>query len=101
LVKVGKFLVRRYNIKLDVMADLSSCLGAEWIDLVILNEAPHDLAYSVIKDGTLVFEHQDTRGQLVSFKARTYDRYFDYLPVKRLFSEALSTRIREGRYGGS
>ena len=59
------------------------------------------MAYSVIKDGALVFEQQDTRGQFVSFKAKTYDRYFDYLPVKRIFSEALSTRIREGRYGGS
>lgn len=86
--------------KLLLLADLSSCLDIERVDVVILNEAPPELAYNVIRDGELLFENQDRRGQLVSFKARTFDRYFDYLPVKKIFSEALSKRIREGRYGG-
>jgi hypothetical protein len=88
------------NMKLLLLANLSSCLGTEKIDVVILNEATPDLAYNVIKDGVLLFERQGSKGQQVTFKARTFDRYFDYLPVKKMFSEVLSTRIREGRYGG-
>lgn len=91
-----KFLAK----KLLLLADFSSCLGTERIDLVILNEATPELAYNVIKDGCMLFERKGTRTQLVDFKARTFDRYFDYMPVKKMFSEALSRRIREGRYGG-
>ena len=89
-----------FDIKLDLLADLSSSLGTDNVDLVILNEATPELAYSVIKEGILVYEEQEARGQLVSFKAKTFDRYFDYLPTKRIYAEALSARIREGRYGG-
>lgn len=88
------------SIKLRVLADFSSCLGSERVDVVILNEATPELAYNVINEGTMLFEREKTRTQLVDFKARTFDRYFDYMPVKKMFSEALSRRIREGRYGG-
>lgn len=89
-----------FKHRLNLMAELSSRLGTEKVDVIILNEATPDLAYNIIKDGQLLFERPETRGRLVDFIAKTYDRYFDYLPVKKLFSLALTQRIKEGRFGG-
>ena len=89
-----------FKHRLNLMAEFSSRLGTEKVDVIILNNATPDLAYNIIKDGQLLFKRPETRGQLVVFIARTYDRYFDYLPVKKLFSLALTQRVKEGRFGG-
>jgi predicted nucleotidyltransferase len=89
-----------FKYRLNLMAEFSSQLGTEKVDVIILNDATPDLAYYIIKDGQLLFKRPEKRGQLVAFIARTYDRYFDYLPAKKLFSAALIQRIKEGRFGG-
>ena len=89
-----------FKYRLNYMAEFSSLLGAEKVDVIVLNDATPDLAYNIVKDGQLLFKHPDKRGQLVTFIARMYDRYFDYLPVKKIFSAALIQRIKEGKFGG-
>jgi uncharacterized protein len=86
--------------RLRLMVELSSFLETDHFDLVILNEASPALAYRVIRDGQLLFERNDARGQLVRFKVKMLDRYFDYQPVERIFSQALIKRIKGGSFGG-
>jgi len=86
--------------KLRLMGDLSIILGTDSIDLIVLNQAPPGLGYRVIKEGKLLFARDETKNQLVEFKVRVLDRYFDFLPVQRMMSEGLARRLEEGRFGG-
>ncbi len=86
--------------RLRLMGELSTILGTDAVDLVVLNESPPGLAYRVIRDGELLFAPEEGKGQLVDFKVRTMDRYFDFQPAQRIFSEGLARRIREGSFGG-
>ncbi len=61
--------------------ELAQLLGTERVDLVVLNQSPVELQYSVIVTGTLLYE--GSRTARVEFEARTLGRYFDYLPVLR------------------
>jgi len=89
-----------FTKKLQLMGDLSTILGTDGIDLVILNEAPPGLGYRVIKDGRLLYSKDEDKDQLVAFKVRALDRYFDFQPVQKVFSEGLARRIKEGSFGG-
>lgn len=91
-----QFLTR----KLQLMGDLSAVGGIDQFDLVILNEAPPGLGYRVVKDGRLLFLRDGSKAQFVEFKVGVLDRYFDYQPVQKVFSEGLSRRIKEGKFGG-
>ncbi len=86
--------------RLRLMGELSTILGTDIVELVVLNEAPPGLAYRVIRDGELLFVRDECKSQVVDFKVRTMDRYFDYQPVQKIFSEGLARRIREGSFGG-
>lgn len=86
--------------RLKLMGEVSAILGMDAVELVVLNELPPGLAYRVIKDGELLFIREEAKRQLVNFKVRTMDRYFDFQPVQRMFSEALARRTREGGFGG-
>lgn len=86
--------------RLRLMGELSVILGTDKLELVILNEVPPNLAYRVIKDGELLYVRDEAASQLIDFKVRTMDRYFDYQPVQRLFSEGLARRTRDGVFGG-
>lgn len=91
---------RYLDNRLRLMGELSTILGTDAVELVVLNESPPGLAYRVIRDGELLFAPEEGKGQLVDFKVRIMDRYFDFQPAQRIFSEGLSRRIREGSFGG-
>ena len=56
-------------------------LGTERVDLVILNDAPIELAYHVIAQGRILYERDlATR---VEYEAQVMGLYGDYLPVLR------------------
>ena len=86
--------------RLRLMGELSVILGTDKLELVILNDVPPNLAYRVIKYGELLYVRDEAASQLIDFKVRTMDRYFDYQPVQRLFSEGLARRTRDGVFGG-
>lgn len=86
--------------RLRLMGEMSTVLGTDRIELIVLNEAPPALGYRVIRDGELLFSENDAKSQLVDFKVRTIDRYFDFQPTQRIFSEGLARRTREGGFGG-
>ena len=88
------------NERLELMGKLSEILGNAAFELVVLNEVPAALAYRVIQDGELLFIRDEAKSQLVDFKVRTMDRYFDFRPAQKIFSEGLARRMKEGAFGG-
>lgn len=86
--------------RLKLLVELSSILGTDAVELVVLNEAPPALGYRVTRDGVLLCASNNSNSQIVNFKVKTWDRYFDYQPTQRIFSAGLARRIQEGRYGG-
>ncbi|WP_206812335.1 type VII toxin-antitoxin system MntA family adenylyltransferase antitoxin [Paradesulfitobacterium ferrireducens] len=86
--------------RLRLLAELSSMLGRDNVELIVLNEAPPSLGYRVLRDGKLLFAGNNADSQIVNFKVKTLDRYFDYQPAQKIFSEGLARRIEEGGFGG-
>ena len=78
------------SIQLELIHRLAIALDRNKIDVVILNKAPIELAYAVIAQGHVLYQHdQATR---VEFEARVLSLYGDYLPVLR----AQQTEILKG-----
>jgi uncharacterized protein len=59
-------------------ADLERAVGRA-VQVVILNDAPPDLAYRVLLDGRLVLDRD--RAARLRFEVRTRNLYFDLLPT--------------------
>ena len=70
--------------------------GSSRVDLVLLNEVPVELAYTVIAEGLLLYQRDVfTR---VEYEADVLSRYADYLPVLRAQrEEVLGERDRATR----
>ena len=88
-----------FSERLRLLGELSSCLGTDAVELVVLNEAPPPLGYRVTRDGELLYASDKADSQIVNYKVKTWDRYFDYQPTQKIFSAGLAKRIQEGRYG--
>lgn len=69
------------TLRARFLHELSLTLGIDCIDLVILNQAPLDLAHSIIAGGIVLYQ-LDTATR-VEYEARVMSRYGDYLPVLR------------------
>ena len=89
-----------FNKKLELLSLITSLLKTDEVDLVILNQAPPVLSYRILGKGRLLFEKEAGKGQRVSFQVRTYDLYFDFMPVEKILREGLIRRIKEDRFGG-
>ena len=59
-----------------IFSELSEELEMSNIDLVILNDAPLAIAYTIIKDGEEIY--CDNREALKKFKANVTERYLDF-----------------------
>ena len=69
----------------DLALALEARLGRA-VDLVILNHAPVDLVYRVLRDGILVCDAN--RSARVRFEVRTRNEYFDLEPYLREYRRA-------------
>ncbi len=91
-------LVENFDQSDHLLADLSHAaavlLNTDRIDLVPLNHAPVELAYSVIAHGECIFQ-KDTATR-VEYEARVLSMYGDYLPVLRAQREDI---LRGDEYG--
>ena len=56
-------------------------LGTDRIDVILLNQAPIELAYAIIAEGELLFRRD--KATLVEYEALILSKYGDYLPVLR------------------
>ena len=67
------------------------------VDLVVLNDAPNLLACAVLCYGKILYNRDDRLR--VQFQVQTLQLYQEYEPMRRLFRESLSDRIRRGKFG--
>jgi predicted nucleotidyltransferase len=66
---------------------LVKLLGTDRIDVVILNNAPIELAYHIISTGELLFHREEA--SRVEFEAQVLGLYGDYLPFLRANKQAI------------
>ena len=69
------------SMKYKLAHQLTTILLTDRVDLVVLNQAPVELRYSVITTGIVIYEVNIT--VRVEFEASTLSRYGDYLPILR------------------
>lgn len=76
------------GLGLDLAGDLEADLGVP-VDVVILNGAPVDLAYRVLRDGRLL--HDSDPSARIRFEVRTRNEYFDLKPMLDRYRRVRST----------
>ena len=81
-----------------MMAELSRILHTDYIEIVLLNEAPLVLRYEVVSKGKLLTNADPSRE--LNFKLRTRDEYFDTAPLRAMFRHVMRQKIQEGTFFG-
>jgi predicted nucleotidyltransferase len=66
----------------DLEADLQALLGLP-VQLVVLNRAPVDLAFGVLRDGKLLVNQDSSRR--IEFEVRTSNEFWDMEPYWQLY----------------
>jgi predicted nucleotidyltransferase len=90
LVDAASATALRKPLLWSLFAALGRELPAERLDVVVLNDAPSNVAFHVLKEGRVVLERDPV--DLHRFRLRTYSRHADYQPVERFFREARERR---------
>jgi predicted nucleotidyltransferase len=67
-----------FDLRLEVLGELTDLLQTDDVDLVVLNEAPPLLAHRILRDGRLLFS-ADERSRL-RFETRAVLQYLDWKP---------------------
>jgi hypothetical protein len=86
-----------FKRRLQLIAEVSTVVGSERADVVVLNEAPVALAFRVLRDGQILVS-RDERAR-IRHRVSTLDRYMDMAPFRKVQSEGLHHRLQEGRFG--
>lgn len=67
---------KRFDIRLELVNQLSKILKTDKVDTVILNDvASPELKYSIIKDGILIYEKEPYK---ILIEPRILNEYFDF-----------------------
>lgn len=75
---------KRFDIRLRLMARLSSELRLDAVDVVILNDAESpELKYNIIKEGKVIYEKEPYK---VFLEPRILNEYFDFMYGLRKYS---------------
>lgn len=86
----------RFHQRLSLIAELIGVLHAQHIDLVVLDEAPPAIRFSIIKHGQVIY-NEDERVR-VHFEVKTMNEYFDTKPLRELYRQRLFEAIAAGRF---
>lgn len=96
-LKKGVSKADYWDLRLEFMNKAAAILGTDEIDFVILNEAPFELGYNILKEGKILFCRNEKERRKFQEKV-----VLDYLDTQALREEGffhLKERIREGRFG--
>ena len=92
-------LIEHEAVSMELQARLAHeyarALGTERIDVVLLNKAPVELAFSVIALGTLIYKR--SQAEKVEYEATVMSMYYDYLPILRKQREDILRGDRNGK----
>lgn len=97
LLKRGVGNADYWDVKLKLLNKAIAILGTDEIDFVVLNEAPYELRYNILKDGKILFCRNEKERREFQEKG-----VLDYLDTQSLREEGLfhlKDRIRERRLG--
>ncbi len=83
--------------KLELILKIMDTTRFNQIDLVVLNEAPPLLVFSVFKTGKLLFSKDEEKR--IKFMARNLLEFCDLQITLRPCYEAMKRRIKEGKFG--
>jgi len=86
-----------WDIKLGLLNKAMAILGTDEIDFVLLNEAPYELGYNILKEGRILFCRDEKERQ--EFQEKIVMDYLDTLALREEGFFYLKERIREGRFG--
>ena len=86
--------------KLYLIGVFTQLLHTDEVDLVVLNDAPHALAYRVFREGKILYEKEESKLGRVNFQVKVQNMYFDFQPMERLIQKSVIERIKGGRFGG-
>lgn len=92
-VKISKY----EDIKLNLLAKIVKILGTEEVDFVILNQAPYELSFAIIKEGKVLFCRNKNR--LGQFKENSVLNYLDTQFLREERRAYLKNRLDTGRLG--
>lgn len=85
-----------WDLKINILNKAVKILGTEEIDFVLLNEAPYELAYNILKTGRILFccdEKYHTE-----FQEKIVLNYLDTKPLREEGFFHLKERIKKGRF---
>ncbi|RLE12476.1 nucleotidyltransferase domain-containing protein [Candidatus Aerophobetes bacterium] len=66
---------QRFDLRLFLINRVCSLLGFKKIDLVILNDAPLILQYSILKDGVILYSRDEPKR--INIEVKIMSKYFD------------------------
>lgn len=84
------------DFKLELLSKAAKILGTDEIDLVVLNEAPPDLTFNILRDGKILFCRD--RKNFFDFREAVISNYLDTMHLRDEISFHLDERIKKGRY---
>lgn len=86
-----------WDIKLGLLNKAMAILVTDEIDFVLLNEAPYELGYNILKEGRILFCRDDRERQ--EFQEQVVMNYLDTQALREEGYFHLKERIRERRFG--
>jgi hypothetical protein len=68
----------RFDLRLEVLGELTDLYKTDRVDLVVLNDTPHLLAHRILKEGLLVFSDNDK--MRLEYEVKAVLEYLDWKP---------------------
>lgn len=84
------------DYRLCYIGEVGDLLDFEDVDVQVLNGAPVEFQYQVIKDGKLLYARSE--GERVRFESEVIIGYLDLKPILDEYYRGLALRIKERRF---
>ncbi len=81
-------------IETNILIDAMRILGTEEIDLVVLNEAPLHLRYSILRNKRIIFCSDPIKR--VNFETDSIMEYLDFRHIRQLYNREFLRKIKVG-----
>lgn len=87
----------RFDLQLDLAGEITSLLGTDEVDLVLLNNAPPLMRHRAIREGKRLVERD--HDERVRLETRAILDYLDTAPLRVELGRGVRRRMKEGRFG--
>lgn len=82
---------------LDLLSELQDIFEEEAIDFVDINTAPLALTHRILRDGKCLYA--SSLAIKIEFEMKREHLYYDTIPLRREYFEAMKRRIENGSFG--